>query len=107
LAYADRPREQKDDICHLCNYPWNVQKLCNGSGATSCNTALLKGTCLNPESCNKLTVLDTFDKINGVQFPGGKKKQAVFVKNCDYLGWEDSSIVNSPSIVKEYKLVID
>jgi hypothetical protein len=107
LTDADGPCEQKDDIRHLCNSPGNVQKLCGGSGVTPCDTASLKGTCLKPESCNKLTVLDAFDKFNGVQFPGGNEKHAVFVKDSDYLGWEDGSVVNSPSIVKEYKLVID
>ena len=102
---ADGPCEQKDDMVSLCNSPGNVQRLCNGSSA--CDTDSLKGTCLKPGSCDKLTVLDASDKLNGVHFPGGNEKQVVFVKDSEYLGWEDGSVVDSSSVLKECKLLIN
>jgi hypothetical protein len=30
----------------------------------------------------------------------------VSVKDSDYTGWEDSSVVNSPSTVKEFRLIV-
>jgi len=108
LYDTDGPCEQKDDMVSLCNYsPGNVQKLCDDSGVTPCDTNSLKGTCLKPGSCDKLTVLDAFDKLNVVRFPGGNEKQVIFVKDSDYLGWGDGSIIDSSSISKEYKLLVN
>jgi len=106
LSDADGPCQQKDDIRRICNSPGNVPKLCDEAGATPCDTSLLAGSCLRPESCTKLRVLDASNKLNGGRFPGGNEKQAVFVKDSSYSGWKDGTIVNSPSTVKEYKLIV-
>jgi len=103
LHDADGPCEQKDDIHSLCNSPGNVPKLCSGS--TACDTSSLLGTCLNPNSCRKLGVLDEGDRQSGQRFPSGNEKQAVFVKDVDYLGWKDGSVVSTEES-KEYKLIV-
>ena len=107
LYNSDGACKQKDDMVSLCNSPGNVQILCDANGATPCDTDSLMGTCLKPGSCDKLTVLDAFDNLNGIRFPGGNEKQVVRVKDSDYLGWADGSIVGSSSILKEYKLLIN
>ncbi|KAL9190302.1 hypothetical protein ACHAXT_007513 [Thalassiosira profunda] len=107
LTDSDGPCDQKDDLALLCNAPGNVPKLCDAGGATLCDTNSLLGTCLQPSSCDKLTVLDATDNQNGVRFPGGNEKQAVFVKDSDYLGWEDGSVVDSTGVSKEYQLLVD
>ncbi|KAL7542724.1 hypothetical protein ACHAXR_012005, partial [Thalassiosira sp. AJA248-18] len=106
LYDVDGPCGQKDDMLSLCNSPGDVQKLCDDNGATSCDTDSLKGTCLKPGSCDKLTVLDAPDKQNGIRFPGGNEKQVLFVKDVDYLGWEDGSVVDGSSVFKEYQLLV-
>ncbi|KAL7440180.1 hypothetical protein ACHAXH_004154 [Discostella pseudostelligera] len=107
LHDVDGPCQQKDDILSLCNSPGNVPKLCDDGGATACDTSSLKGTCRNPEACKTLNIIDAYDKLSGVRLPGGNEKQAVFVKDSDYLGWEDGSVVDVPFVVKEYKLLLD
>lgn len=103
LHDADGPCEQKDDIHSLCNSPGDVPKLCSGS--TACDTSSLLGTCLNPNSCHKLGVLDMGDRESGQHFPSGNEKQAVFVKDVDYLGWEGGSVVSTAES-KEFILVV-
>ena len=95
--------EQKDDIHSLCNSPGNVPKLCSGS--TACDTSSLLGTCLNPNMCQKLDVLDIEGRDSGQRFPGGNEKQAIFVKDVDYLGWKDGSAVSTEE-VKEFRLIV-
>ncbi|KAL7554975.1 hypothetical protein ACHAWF_018557 [Thalassiosira exigua] len=107
LHDADGPCEQKDDMASFCNAPGNVPKLCDDTGATPCDTDSLSGTCLKPGSCQKLTVLDASDKQNGARFPGGNEKQMILVKDSDYVGWDDGSVIDNASISKEYKLVVD
>lgn len=107
LHDVDGPCQQKDDMTSLCNSPGNVPKLCDEEGATACDTLSLHGTCRKPESCTKLTVTDARDTLNGIHLPGGNEKQAVYVKDSDYLGWEDGSIVDTPFIIKEYRLFLD
>ena len=104
LRDVDGPCQQKDDIFSLCNSPGNVAKLCNGQ--TPCDTTSLMGTCLKPGTCAKLTVLDAVDSQLSNSFPGGNEKQIIFVKDSEYLGWKDGSIVDA-IVTKEYRLVID
>jgi len=107
LYDVDGPCEQKDDVLSLCNSAGDVQKLCDNNGATPCDTSSLKGTCLRPGSCDKLTVFDATDVLVGEKLPGGNEKQVIYVKDVDYLGWEDGSIVDTSAIFKEYRLYID
>ena len=107
LYDVDGPCQQKDDILSLCNSPGNVPKLCDSSGATPCDTTSLKGTCLKPGSCDKLTSIDATGKINGELFPGGNERQVIYVKDVNYLGWEDGSALDSSSVLKEYTLQIN
>ena len=107
LYDTDGPCEQKDDMVSFCNSPGNVQKLCDDSGATPCDTGSLKGTCLRPGSCDKLTVLDASHKLNGVEFTGGNEQQQIVVRDSEYIGWEDGSVVDSSSVLKEYQLVVN
>ena len=106
LRDVDGPCQQKDDLLSLCNSPGNVAKLCDLNGQTPCDTTSLMGSCMKPGSCTKLTVLDEIDHQHGISFPGGNEKQIVFVKDSQYLGWEDGSVVDV-AVTKEYRLVID
>eukprot|EP00970_Alexandrium_tamarense_P009994 scaffold1976_cov187-Alexandrium_tamarense.AAC.23 len=103
---VDGPCEQKDDLVSLCNAPGDVPKLCDPSGSTPCDTSSLQGACLRPGLCQKLSVLDATDYQNGNRFPGGNEKQVVFVRDAQYLGWKDGSVVDVATI-KEYKLIIN
>eukprot|EP00984_Skeletonema_dohrnii_P023836 scaffold12938_cov128-Skeletonema_dohrnii-CCMP3373.AAC.1 len=103
LHDVDGPCEQKDDIHSLCNSPGDVPTLCSGS--TACDTSSLLGTCLNPNTCRKLGVLDMGDRESGQRFPSGNEKQAVFVKDVDYLGWKDGSVVSTEES-KEFRLFV-
>ena len=103
LHDADGPCEQKDDIHNMCNSPGDVPKLC--SDLSACDTSSLLGTCLSPNTCHKLGVLDQGDKEDGRRFPGGNEKQVVLVKDTNYLGWKDGSIISSEES-KEFKLIV-
>ncbi len=107
LHDVDGPCQQKDDMTSSCNSPGNVPKLCDDGGATACDTSSLRGTCRKPDSCKKLTVLDAQDTLSGVHLPGGNEKQAIYVKDSGYLGWEDGSVVDIPFVFKEYKLLLN
>lgn len=107
LHDVDGPCQQKDDVTSTCNSPGNVPKLCDDGGATVCDTSSLRGTCRKPGTCQKLSVIDAQDALNGVRLPGGNERQAVYVKDSGYVGWEDGSVVDNPFVFKEYKLLLN
>ena len=53
-----------------------------------------------------MTVLDSGDFAAGVRPPGSNERQIVVVKDPDYRGWENGSVVHRLER-KEYKLTVD
>ena len=108
LRDADGPCQQKDDASGMCNSPGNVPKVCSsGGGGTPCDISVLSGGCERPGSCSKLVVLDATDYSNDVRPLGSADRLVVAVKDPDYLGWADGSVVAASSTFAEYKLAVD
>uniref|UniRef100_A0A7S4I964 Fibronectin type-III domain-containing protein n=1 Tax=Odontella aurita TaxID=265563 RepID=A0A7S4I964_9STRA len=103
---ADGPCHQRDDIEGLCNAPGDVPKICHPGGSIPCDTSSLRGSCMRPGSCSKLTVLDAADFVAGTRPPGSNDVQIITVKDPDYVGWSDGSVMNVP-VTKEFKLNVN
>ena len=102
---ANGPCQQIDSYTSKCNAPGNVPKLCIGENIEVCEDSSLLGTCSKPDSCKRLTILDATDVSNGVRPPAAIERQKIVVKDINYHGWEDGTVVDNADIA-EYKLSI-
>ena len=104
LNDADGPCQQTDSFVQKCNAPGNVPKLCIGGNQGVCEDSSLTGTCNKPGSCSRLTVLDAADYTSGVRPPSAIERQKIVIKDTNYHGWEDGTVVDKIGVIAEYKL---
>ena len=115
LRDADGPCQQKDGLSESCNAPGNVPKLCSAhdddggssSSSSGCDVSDLSGSCERPGDCSKLVVLDATDYANSARPMGSAERQLIRVKDSNYLGWADGSVVAISDSVAEYKLSVN